>query len=410
MSMGPVILYDKSAMQSLSADEAFWLGMHYRTNLCPLFYVEVLADLEKAPPEDRTADGVVRDLAKKVNSLGTHPNVDHWALVLGELLGLQPVEMKRLPIMAGGRRVVAADGRTAVAYDEPPEMVDFNRWKRADFASRERDLARLWRAMLDRLDLKAMADDMLAGRQLSFVDLAAVKRFADHMVRPKDADIKLLQQAMEILGIPEQVRPLIVARWKACGGPPLWEFAPYSHYILTVDAFFILAVASGHIAPSPSSNKVDIAYLYYLPFCMVFTSGDRLHKRTVPLFLADDQVFVPAADLKADLAKLASYYAALPEDMKRSGALNYAAYPPLQGDFLTCRLHDRFFPGWREHAADPIKLTPEMEADIIRKLTPMMDALEGRQPADGSAPADGAEGRHILKVSVHNDGNRRKLF
>jgi hypothetical protein len=409
MSMGPTIIYDKSALQMLSLDQAQWLAAHYTTNLCPLLYVEVLADLEKAPPEDRTADEVVRDLAKKVNSLGTHPNVDHWTLVLGEMLGT-PVPMQRLPIKGGGRQVVVADGRTAIAFDEPPEMVDFNRWKRADFVSHERDLARQWRDMLARVDLKAMADEMLAGRELRFTDLAAVKRFADHMVRPKNGRYQLLRYAMEILGVPAAVRPAIVRRWKDCGGPSLWEFAPYSHFVLTVDAFFMLAVASGHIAANRPSNKVDMAYFYYLPFCMVFTSNDKLHKRTVPLFLADDQVFVPAADLKADLAKLADYYAVLPEDVKQQGRLTYAAYPPLQGDYLTCRLHDRFFPGWREHAANPIKLTPEMEADIIRKLTPMMDAFDGRQPTDSSAPVEGAEVRHILKVSAHNDSNRRKLF
>ena len=74
---------------------------------------------------------------------------------------------------------------------------------------------------------------------------------------------------------------------------------------------------------------------------------------------------------------------------------NGPSIPRLQGDYLICWLHDRFFPGWRE----------EMEADIIRKATTMMDAFEDRQPAAG-ALVESAGVRHILKVSGHNYGNR----
>ncbi len=33
------------------------------------------------------------------------------------------------------------------------------------------------------------------------------------------------------------------------------------------------------------SHQIDLAYLYYLPFCSVFTSKDRFHRQIVPLFL-----------------------------------------------------------------------------------------------------------------------------
>jgi hypothetical protein len=45
-----------------------------------------------------------------------------------------------------------------------------------------------------------------------------------------------------------------------------------------------------------------MAYLYYLPFAMCFTSNDNLHARTAPLFMdAEKQVFTPGRVLKADL-------------------------------------------------------------------------------------------------------------
>ena len=70
------------------------------------------------------------------------------------------------------------------------------------------------------------------------------------------------------------------------------------------------------IGSERKSNMVDIAYLYYLPFCMVFTSRDDLHVRSVPFFLRTDQSFVHGDDLKADLKLLDEYYDVLPEETK----------------------------------------------------------------------------------------------
>ena len=45
--VGPILLFDKSALQSLSVDEAVWLDTFYYPVITPLFFVETLADLEK---------------------------------------------------------------------------------------------------------------------------------------------------------------------------------------------------------------------------------------------------------------------------------------------------------------------------------------------------------------------------
>ena len=47
MAPGPGLLFDKSALQCLSVDEAVWLDNFFETNITPLFFVEALADLEK---------------------------------------------------------------------------------------------------------------------------------------------------------------------------------------------------------------------------------------------------------------------------------------------------------------------------------------------------------------------------
>src|SRR5207253_7367462 len=98
---------------------------------------------------------------------------------------------------------------------------------------------------------------------------------------------------LETLHVEESDRREIVGRWRAQGEPPITKFAPYTAYMVTVDIFFEIALGADLISRERPSNKIDIAYLYYLPFCMAFTSNDTLHARTAPLFMSESQDFVP---------------------------------------------------------------------------------------------------------------------
>ena len=98
------------------------------------------------------------------------------------------------------------------------------------------------------------------------------------------ARYSFLKLACELLGIPQDLRPKITQRWKSLGAPNLCDFAPYAAYLLSVDLLFYFGLAANLISSQRPSNKIDIAYLYYLPFCMVFASNDNLHARTAPLF------------------------------------------------------------------------------------------------------------------------------
>ena len=112
--------------------------------------------------------------------------------------------------------------------------------------------------------------------------------------------------------------------------------------------------------------------MYYLPFCNVFTSGDKLHARTVPLFLREDQSFVSAQDLKAGLGQLDSLYSALPEETRKSGFHHFASYPPLDDSYLVTRLWDKHMrPEWRAGANRP-PLDPRA-SEALREL---LDKIE----------------------------------
>ena len=182
---------------------------------------------------------------------------------------------------------------------------------------------------------------------------------------------------MDLLLIPADLHGQIIAAWKAAGRLQLGIYAPYANHVVRVEMFFFMALARELIAPYPNTNRIDISYLYYLPFCRVFASNDRLHKRTVPLFITGKKIFVPGEKLKADMAALASHYEAMPEEVTRTGTLNYARYPPREGGFLTSQIYDHVHPNWREWAArPPEKSTPERDAKFMEGLRPMLDAIK----------------------------------
>lgn len=105
-----------------------------------------------------------------------------------------------------------------------------------------------------------------------------------------------------------------------------------------------------------------MAYLYYLPFCHVFTSSDNLHRRCAPLFLLEDQAFVWAPDLKEDLKKINDYYDKYPDSEKEKGLFNIASTPPTDEEFLISNLWDRFCLRWRSR---PKQSVPKKNKKLV---------------------------------------------
>ena len=109
-----------------------------------------------------------------------------------------------------------------------------------------------------------------------------------------------------------------------------------------------------------ASHAIDLAYLYYLPFCTVFTSRDNFHVQVAPLFMDPFQTFVHGDDLKKDLARLHDRYQGLPENEWDKGLIGFAACPPLDDSFLTANLWDKYLPKWREPRTEMAELSPDL--------------------------------------------------
>ena len=178
---------------------------------------------------------------------------------------------------------------------------------------------------------------------------------------------------LALLGVPIEFHDEVIGRWAAGGKRPIGEFAPYFRHMFSVDFFFQLAIAADLISrvrpAGKADNKVDIAYLYYLPFCMVFVSSDKLHERVVPLFLRDDQSFVKGQELKADLKKIDEHYAQLPRELTSQGVYKFATSPPDGVAPHVTQLWDKhLLPTWREKKDQQKERTPEDDKSVIEMI------------------------------------------
>jgi hypothetical protein len=345
--MGPIAVFDKSFLQSLNVDESVWFDNFFLSNISPLFYIETLADLDKAVQESRTPEQEVGLIAAKFPDMHGTPNAHHARLCVGNLMG-HSVPMTGQIIIAGARPV-KVENKSSIVVENSPESKAFSRWHKGRFLEVERLFAQYWRKSLSTLDLLRTAQlfRIIGIDGKTCKSLKHAQYLAHSVVSEQDNPMELMKLAMLFLSVPRKSYKDIFERWMSAGYPALSLYAPYAAYVLTIEIFFQLAVAANLISSSRPSNRIDIAYLFYLPFCMVFISSDKLHRNCAPLFLRNNQEFVWGPDLKKDLSLLNQHYTEIPEEKKEMGLSAFAMRPPTEKDFLICKIWDRHFPNWR---------------------------------------------------------------
>jgi hypothetical protein len=375
MPQGPSLIFDKSSLESLNIDEAVLLDNFYLSNITPLFFVECLADLEKTIRSNSTPEQLVGSLADRTPEAQSCPNVHHLSILDFELQG--KFDMKKVyfrPIVAGGRPTKLG-GEKGVVFQQSPEAEALQRWTKREFLDLERQIAKQWRQTLASINFNDMIKLLRSGigpwrKPKSLED---AKYLADAIIDHLDQEW-ILRFGLALLGIP-QATETVIGLWRDQRRPPLREHLPYFIFLLTINIFFCLVLPTELLRNVKPSHQVDLAYLYYLPFCTVFTSKDRFHTQVVPLFLDPFQTFVHADNLKNDLARLDKLYSALSEEEQKAGLITFASTPPDDNTFLVTQLWDKYLPGWRAiKARSKPQRDPEADKKLFEELKQRADA------------------------------------
>jgi hypothetical protein len=221
--------------------------------------------------------------------------------------------------------------------------------------------------------------------------LKEAKAVADALVNGMDNPYARLALAIQFFQISQHLHAGIAQAWKSGGKRTLAEFAPYAAYALSVEIFFQIALGAGLIGGERPSNRTDIAYLFYLPFSMMFISSDDLHRRTAPLFMRSGQEFVWGVDLKQALKQINGHFLQLPQDEREKGIVTFAGAPPAGN--LVAELWDRFMrKGYRDET--PVKMGEDEEAALVKRFKEFR-----KQPTLGQEEITVEEDREMISVS-----------
>jgi hypothetical protein len=366
---GPVLLCDKSAIEGLSwSDEIRFLYKHFFLNIPPVLAIEILGDLKKEKKGVLPKD-LVTGLAQKVHGIGSHINIHYKTLCLASLLGV-PVTMDRMCKIRAGERVYAKDGTPGTLLNMSPEEEAILRCAGGEFTKAEELLAEEWRKYAKKTDLlpyknKLNELGLSTPRVKEFAELGTA---ADSVLADAKAQRMLLEWFIRELGITGGKRSIIMRRWKRSSYNFIKDFAPYTHYCLRVYLVFIIGLYNSLIGPRPS-HQVDLEYCYYLPFCMVFTSGDNFHKKLARLFIGSDQDFVGRDALKEDLDRIVQEWSTLNESEIIDREVNYGHFPfPKEGSVI-CDLWKKYMRPWRPLSGNLLYgMSAERRAEFLKNL------------------------------------------
>jgi hypothetical protein len=118
---GPLLIFDKSALQLLSVDDSAWLDNFFESVITPLFYVETLADLEKKMRKHRTAEEEVKLIAARMPEQQAIPAVHHSTLIASELAGFFKLDADRAKrvVPPQAHPVMLGDSKGIIYRDAP---------------------------------------------------------------------------------------------------------------------------------------------------------------------------------------------------------------------------------------------------------------------------------------------------
>jgi hypothetical protein len=237
-------------------------------------------------------------------------NVHYRPMLQAELVG-HSVEMRGVPVIQQGfKKVPTGDGTHGILIEEHPDRPRYRRWSELQFTPEERQQAAQWREWSRKLNIEGLLP-LLRKRAESLgkpTTLAEALQIVDKLLSatPQDQFVEVL---LRLCSFSRQIEEATANRWKRTQFKTLDYFAPYGKFVLRIILLYSLGLANGLITPKPT-NVVDLEYLFYLPFCMVFSSGDKFVIQMAKALMTQKQQFISRDELKADMKAVADYYEA----------------------------------------------------------------------------------------------------
>jgi len=304
--IGPLLIFDKSFVEMLNPEEVSELSMHFKFVGTPTLIGEIIADLKLEPSERRVPSDVVKALSRKMQKVHGLQPANYRKLALANLYAHEISMIGQVPVDGSAPNVHVTGDRRGVLYDSTPEQILWARWANGEFGTDDELTATTWRSGIEQIDLDGLAAIWKEFSQRHF----GSARNLDELISGVDAFLRdstpavqreILNMTLDLVKASAQDRRVPNALMSIGELQSVLEFAPYAASVLRLFLAFVCGLARGFIGPRPT-NYIDLQYLYYSPFCMVFVSNDKFHRE---MWRATSGVhsFVWGQDLKDDLHK-----------------------------------------------------------------------------------------------------------
>ena len=333
------IIIDKSTFQSLNQGELIRLSSYFRHNIAPVLVMEIIGDLKKQTTKSKTPPEIrIIDFANKLFPVKNVINTHYWKIIEYELFGNEVILDGR-PFL-DMKEVKQEDfNRKGFIIEETVEERAIYKWREGKITEADHQLSQLWRTLTTKEDILINLRKILRSefhqKLKSFDDLNARVKF---ILSNQNLQPTLFAFMVNNYISNESDKMKTFQRWKNEGSPLISKFAPYTAHCLKVDLLFQLGLQSDLIGTRPT-NLVDIEYLYYLPFCSLFTSNDKIHKNLIHYLLRDNQRFILGEELKKDLKKINEYLESEDEEIKKK----YASEPPQLDNSAILKIWQSYF-------------------------------------------------------------------
>ena len=332
--IGPLLIFDKSFLQMLNPEEVSELSLHFKFVGTPTLIGEIIADLKSEAPKRGLRSDVVQALSRKMQKAHGLQPANYRKLALANIHAHEISMIGQVPVDGAAPNVRVTADRRGVLYDSTPEQMLWQRWANGEFGTEDELTASAWRNGIDEIDLKGVAAlwKEFASRHFSSA------RNQDELISALDVFLKdsspgvqreILSMTLDLAKASSQDRRVAHALMNVGEMRSVLQFAPYAVSVLRLFLAFVCGLARGFIGPRPT-NYIDLQYLYYSPFCMVFVSNDKFHREMWPA-TSGVHSFVWGQDLKDDLRRRIGMRTArkeTPRDATEKGDGSKAASAP----------------------------------------------------------------------------------
>lgn len=389
--MGPILSFDKSFLEMLSPEEVDELDLQFKLFMTPILVSEIQADLKHpSPRQGKLPEDLVKTLARKLVSNHGWMQMHFRALGLGEITRQlqEPVAMNGQVIVDGSApNVMQSKDGQGVIYDGRQDWAMWNAWATGNFTEADAILAAHWREQSATIDLdgitkewKPSCDQYMHGAR----SIQDVIDRVDVLIAQPDQQLNLLGMVYHFLEAPPAAQLLSSSLYASGRLTNVRAWAPYATSIARLGMVFCCCLTLRYITWRPT-NVLDLQYLFYAPFGMVFVSHDRLHQQLWPAATTGAE-FVWGADLKSDLKLYVAARKAASEARKDGQPRKSYTEAFTPETSLISRLHAKFLKPRTEVEAGPTGDFEQLPEDVKRQFREAIELLDERDRLRGGKP------------------------